>query len=162
MPAPRPPGQPPRRPALPNSRPAPRSRYSHLVFDADRFFAEKDYLQAGRIYQEALKEAPPGETHALIQLCRCTRKQARKAQKREDFVQVRQLLENMLNWERVTPHLKALDYFALAEACLELGDLVASREALDLCLGLQPELLEAQRLGRRLQSEELARQLGQL
>lgn len=162
MVAPRPPGQPPRRPGLPGSKPSPRSRYSHLIFDADRLFAEKEYVQAGRIYQEALKEAPPGETHALSQLCRCTRKQARKAQKREDFAQVRQLLENMLSWERVTPHLKALDYFALAEACLELGDLAASRQALDRCLALQPDLAEALRLGRRLQSEELARQLGQL
>lgn len=160
----RPPGQPPRRPSLPgqSGRPAPRNRYSHLIFDADRLFDDKDYAQAARIYEEALKEAPPGDSYALIQRCRCTRKQARKAQKREDFAGVRHLLESMLSWERVTPHLKALDYFALAEACLELGDLQVSRQALDQSLTLQPDLAEAQRLGRRLQSEELARQLGQL
>lgn len=117
-------------------------QYQKLVFDADRFFEDKKYTTAFKIYRQALPLAPAGNAHVLKQLCRCYRKKARKAFKKDDFQKVFDLLQEMMGLERVTPHLKGLDYKVLAEAALELGHLDRAEEGIRLALDIKPELAE--------------------
>lgn len=157
------PGQPPRRPGglpSPGGRKQSESRYQKLVFDGDRFFNEKDYETAFKIFKQALPEAPPGEAYALSQLCRCYRKKARKAFKKANHEQVVALLEEMMALEKVKPHLKGLDYQVLAESCLESGRLERAEEAIRYALDLKPELAEdIHRLQKKLKAEQLHRQM---
>lgn len=145
---------------LPPRRPAGRSRYQSLVFDADRFFEAKDYETAFTIYAQALSEAPPGDTTALSQLCRCYRKKALKLLKREDWAGVKTLLDEMMSRDKVEPHVKAGDYKVLGEASLELGELDAAQAAFDRTLALKPELQgDIGPLLRRLKTERLSREM---
>jgi tetratricopeptide (TPR) repeat protein len=143
--------------------PPKRSRYQNLIFDADRFFAEKDYDTAFQIYQQALQEAPPGENHPYAQLCRCYRKQARKLLKREAWDELVQSLETMLKINGNRPNLKGLDFKVLAEAYLETGALNQAVEALNQALKLNPELEpELKRLNQRIQAESLSQNMRNL
>ena len=144
-------------------RPQPRSRYQHLLFDAERFFEAKDYETAFSIYRQALPEAPPGDSRALAQLCRCYRKKALRCLKQEDFAAVLSLLEEMMAQPQVTPHLKALDHKVLGEAALELGQLARAQQAFDQALALKPDLAgELAPLQRRLKTEMLSREMNGL
>lgn len=146
------PGQPPKR-----------SRYQSLIFDADRFFADKDYDTAFQIYQQALQEAPPGENHPYAQLCRCYRKQARKLLKKEAWNELIQSLEAMLQLNGNRPNLKGLDFKVLAEAYLETGALQKAIDALNQALQLNPELEpELKRLNQRVQAESLSQNMRNL
>jgi tetratricopeptide (TPR) repeat protein len=147
---------------LPKPTPPPhrRSRYQNLIFDADRFFAAKDYETAFQIYQQALREAPPGENYPYAQLCRCYRKKARKLQKKQNWPALVVCLEEMLQINGSRPNLKALDFQALAEAYLEQQQPEAAQTALDQALKLQPTLkAELQTLYNRVRAECLHRDL---
>lgn len=144
-------------------RPAARSRYQNLLFDARRFFEAKDYDTAFKIYTQALPDAPPGDSTALTQLCRCYRKKALKLLKKEDFTAVLSLLEEMLALPNVEPVLKALDYKVLGEAALELGQLDKAQTAFDQALSLDPDLAQTMAtLRRRLKTELLSREMNGL
>ena len=137
-----------------------RARYQNLIFDADRFFEARDYETAFQIYQQALKEAPPGDNYPHAQLCRCYRKRARKLQKKQDWPALVACLEEMLRVNGSRPHLKALDFQALAEGYLEQQQPEAALKALDQALALQPTLkAELQSLYNRVRTECLHRDL---
>jgi tetratricopeptide (TPR) repeat protein len=149
----------PGKPGLPPKR----SRYQGLIFDADRFFAEKDFDTAFQIYQKALEEAPPGENHPYAQLCRCYRKKARKLLKKEAWPELIECLEAMLALNGTRPNLKGLDLKILAEAYLEIGEIQKSFNALEQALGINPELApELKRLQQRLQAENLSQDFRKL
>lgn len=109
-----------------------------------------------RIYEKALSEAPAGDLTALKGICRCTRKQARKALKKGDTPTVQNLLQNLMKRPQVGSLLGGKDYQVLAEAALENGDLTTCTEAIRLALNLKPELAEAiHSLQKRLRTEQL-------
>jgi len=140
-----------------------RSKYQRLLFDAERFFKEKDFQTAFKIYQQALKDAPPGDHKALSQLCRCYRKKARKALKKEDHQTVFNLLQEMMNLEHVHPFLKARDYEVLANSCLEIGQTDIALKALQRAIHIAPEIsVELQSLQRRLKTELLHQEMNGL
>lgn len=144
-------------PGKPGQPPPKRSRYQNLIFDADRFFADKDYETAFQIYQQALQEAPPAENYPYAQLCRCYRKQARKLLKKEAWQELVQTLEAMIQLNGSRPNLKGLDFKVLAEAYLETGALQKAVEALNQAIQLTPELEpELKRLHHRIQAEGLS------
>lgn len=154
---------PPKPPSGLPPRPAARSRYQRLIFDAKRFFENKDYETAFQIYTQALADAPAGDTSALSQLCRCYRKKALKRLKQDDFTAVLLLLEEMMALPQVTPFIKALDHKVLGEAALELGQLEKAQTAFDQVLNLDPELAAAlANLQRRLKTELLSREMKDL
>lgn len=139
------------------------SAYQNALFDGERFFKSKDYETAFEIYQKALKLAPPGDSRALKQLCRCYRKRARKPYKNEQFKTVAKMLEAMLALEQVEPHLTGMDYKILAEAYLELGKLKQADAAMDQALRLKPELeYELMGLEKRLRTEILNQEMNGL
>ena len=156
---PRRPGDPPRRPNQPKSlKPVP-----GLKRPGERFFKSKEYDTAFEIYQKALKLAPPGDSRALGQLCRCYRKRARKPFKKEQFKTVAKMLEEMLALDQVTPHLKGMDYKILAECYLELGKLKKADAAIDQALRLKPELeYDLMGLEKRLKTELLNQEMNGL
>lgn len=162
------PGIPPnRRPGkenthLGNTPIAARSKYQRLLFDADRFFKEKDYPTAFKIYQQALPEAPTGDTRALAQLCRCYRKKALKALKRANHQAVFDLLQEMMHLEHVQPHIKARDYLVFAEVCLELSHLDSAQKSLLRATDLDPHMDEIRPLQKRLKTELLHREMNGL
>lgn len=134
--------------------------YQHLLHDGERFFKAKDYATAFAIYQRALSLAPPGDQRALGQLCRCYRKKALKALKRDDFKEVQALLQEMLSLPGYQSLAKGLDYKILAEVQFELGEFEACEQALEHALALEPDLAsELASLQRRLKTEQLARQM---
>lgn len=134
--------------------------YQKLIFDADRFFEEKKFNTAFKIYREALPLAPAGNAHCLKQLCRCYRKKARKALRNEDFQKAFDLLTEMMQLERVKAHLQAKDFQVKAEAALELVLLDEAEAALSQALDLEPdpgdEILGLQK---RLKTERLHNEL---
>lgn len=137
--------------------------YQNALFDGERFFKSKDYDTAFEIYQKALTLAPPGDSRALKQLCRCYRKRARKPYKNEQFKTVVKMLEAMLALEQVEPHLTGMDYKILAEAYLELGKLKQADAAMDQALRLKPELeYEMMGLEKRLRTEILNQEMNGL
>jgi len=138
-------------------------RYQRLLFDGKRFFEEKDYETAFQVYQQALKLAPTGDHQALSQLCRCYRKKARQAYQKEDYAQVFKLLQEMMGLDKVSRHLKGLDYKVLTESALELGEFQAAEQALTQALNLDPELEDTLKpLQRRLKTERLHREMQDL
>lgn len=153
---PRPPKRPGGRPLSPRPSSQSYQRYHSLCLDAKNFFDAKDYDTALRIYEKALSEAPAGDFTALKGVCRCTRKQARKALKKGDTPEVQRLLEALLKRPHVAPLLGGKDYQVLAEAALENGDFVSCAEALRQALAIKPELAaELHNLQKRLRTEQL-------
>lgn len=143
--------------------PSRRNRYQTLIFDADRFFAAKDYETAFLIYQQALQEAPAGENYPYTRLCRCYRHRARRFFKKQDWPALIQILEEMLQVNGSRPNLKGLDFRILAEAYLESGHLEKAAQALQQALALNPELApEIKRLQHRLEAEKLHQNFRQL
>ena len=134
--------------------------YQKLIFDADRFYEDKKFNTAFKIYREALPLAPTGNAHCLKQLCRCYRKKARKAMRKEDFQKAFDLLQEMMQLERVKPHLQAKDFQVKAEAAMELEFLDEAEEAILQALDLNPELAdEMLGLQKRLKTERLHNEL---
>ncbi len=137
--------------------------YQTALFDGERFFKSKEYDTAFEIYQKALKLAPVGDSRALIQLCRCYRKRARKPYKKEQFKTVAKMLEAMLALDQVEAHIKGMDYKILAECYLELGKLKKADAAMDQALRLKPELeYEMMGLEKRLRTEILNQEMNGL
>ncbi len=152
----RPPQRPGGRPLSSKPLSSPYQRYHRLCLDAKNFFDAKDYDTALRIYEKALTEAPAGDATALKGICRCTRKQARKALKKGNTLEVQKLLEALFKRPRIAPLLGGKDYQVLAEAALENGDLVCCAEALRQALAIKPELAEElHNLQKRLRTEQL-------
>lgn len=147
-------GKPLRQPTV--QRTALSGRYQNLCLDAKGFFEAKDYDTALKVYTQAATLAPPGDLNALKGMCRCTRKTARKALKKGDYIQVQTLLDELMKNPRVHPLLTGKDYLVLAEAALENQALAHCANALQKALEIKPELAEAAHaLQKRLKTEQL-------
>jgi len=139
-----------------------KSNYHALCLDAQRFVTEKDYATALSIYQKALQEAPAGDAKALKGICRCYRKLALKALKKEDFKAVQHLLETLMATPKVSSLLTSKDYCVLAEAALENMDMAQAKPAIDRALEINPTSPEAVQLQKRLRTELLHQQMKDL
>lgn len=147
----------------PGPRPSGRkSNYHQLCLDAQRFVTEKDYTTALTIYTKALQEPPAGDQKALKGVCRCYRKLALRALKKEDFKGVQSLLEAMIALPKVSSILSSKDYCVLAEAALENGDIAQANQAVAKALEINPTSSEALQRQKHLRAELLHQQMKDL
>jgi tetratricopeptide (TPR) repeat protein len=139
--------------------PTRKTAYHYLCLDGERFVNDKDYATALLIYEKALLDMPVGDQKALKGICRCYRKLALKALKKQDFKKVQKLLQTLIAIPRIKPLLTSKDYYVLAEAALENMDLPLAEQTLEQMLTLKPESQEGIQLLKRLKAEKLHQQM---
>ena len=88
------------------------------------------------------------------------RKLARRAFKKEDFVQVADLLAALFAEQRAASLLGGRDYLVYGEACAALGRIEEAQRYLSRAEDLSPQLVDdIQRLQKRLQAARLHQEM---